>query len=555
MKMKNKGICFLLTVFVLCTLLCVSAAAAETGTILREWRMEPKADGGDVSYLDMVASSWTATGDDPLKGGNYEKYVTVDKKCTNTLGVDGGAALSFRMTSFNGAKKLIAIADTAVLATKPGYTYFKSAMIKLNPEHTDDSNKTKTIYAIREAGGNGFISTAENFSEKLSGYDGTTEIPGYDWLAAKADTPKYTVTTENWTRVTEAVYRDASQEAGKERSGWVVWGKDWNTLQWTGNWEFLIDDYVLLEVPNSALKSKVYPVVYGGSIDKTGEVQVGTLLTASYSDIYDVNPTAAPTASYTWQRSEDGVAYTDIDGANGASYTVTEADKGCHIRAKVTAVSVPEDGDGQKLAAVSSAPSYSDAVVCPESAAKVEVSVTFGEGGSATVNGKASDEAEIGSECEITITPNDGWQTKSIKINGADYPVVSDSFKITVSENTEISVEFIEKKSVAGISGSGSQPIVYQTDYKPTGSDRTYVSFVAYYKISVPKDWTVAEYGMNLNGLKLEGKGMSSENMFGIRAYGDALAKGESYPGFGYVRFEGDDTVYTQEQTVSVPNE
>ena len=554
MKMKNKGICFLMTVFVLCTLLCVSAAA-ETGIILREWRMEPKANGGDVTYLDMVTSAWNTTGDDPLKGGNYENYVIVDKKCNNTLGVDGGAALSFRMTSFNNAKKFIAIADTAALATKPGYTYFKSAMIKLNPEHTDKSNKQKKIYPVREADGKGFISTSDKFKETLDSYDGSTEIPFYDWLAKNPATPKYDINTENWTRVTEAVYRDASQAASKERSGWVVWGKDWSTLQWTGNWEFLIDDYVLLEVPNSALKSKVYPVVYGGSIDKTGEVEVGTALTASYSDIYDVNPMAAPTAAYVWQRSADGTAYTDIEGANGASYTVTDADKGCYIRAKVTAVSVPEDGEGQKLAAVSSAPSYSEAVVCPASAALVTVSVTCGEGGSATVNGKASDDVATGTECAVEITPDDGYQVKSVKVNGADYPAGSDSFNITVNENTEISIAFIEKKSVAGISGSGSQSIVYQNNYKPSGSDKTYVSFVAYYKISVPKDWTVAEYGMNLNGLKLEGKGMSGDYMFGIRAFGDALVKGESYPGYGYVKFEGDDTVYTQEQTVSVPNE
>ena len=554
MKMKNKGICFLLTVFVLCTLLCISAAA-ETGTILREWRMEPKADGGNVTYLNMVCSAWNTSGDDPFKGGNYENYVTVDKVGGNTLGIDGSAAATFRMKSFDNAKKFIAIADTSALATKPGYTYFKSAMIKLNPEHTDDSNKQKTIYPIREAGGKGFISTSDKFKETLDSYDGAAEIPGYDWLAKNAATPKYDINTENWTRVTEAVYRDASQAASKERSGWVVWGKDWSTLQWTGNWEFLIDDYVLLEVPNSALKSKVYPVVYGGSIDKTGEVEVGTALTASYSDIYDVNPTAAPTAAYAWQRSADGATYTDIDGANGASYTVTDADKGCYIRAKVTAVSVPEDGDGKKLPAVSSAPSYSKAAVCVKSAAKVKVSVTCGEGGSATVNGKASDEVESGSECAVEITPDDGYQVKSVKVNGADYPVGSDSFKITVSEETKISVEFIEKKSVAGISGLGSQSIVYQNNYKPSGSDKTYVSFVAYYKISVPKDCTVAEYGMNLNGLKLEGKGMSGDYTFGIRAFGDALVKGESYPGYGYVKFEGDDTVYTQEQTVSVPNE
>ncbi len=314
---------------------CFSAAvSADGGTALRLWRME--ANGGkEITYLNMVCSAWNTSGDDPFKGGNYENYVTVDKVGGNTLGIDGSAAATFRMKSFDNAKKFIAIADTSALATKPGYTYFKSAMIKLNPEHTDDSNKQKTIYPIREAGGKGFISTSDKFKETLDSYDGAAEIPGYDWLAKNAATPKYDINTENWTRVTEAVYRDASQEASKERSGWVVWGKDWGTLQWTGNWEFLIDDYFLLEVPNNDLLAVVKPIVYGAELSSDGQKAVGGKLTAS-AKYYDVNPMAEPTVSYKWQCSPDEVTWTDIEGAGGTEYTLTEADMTRSVRAVIT---------------------------------------------------------------------------------------------------------------------------------------------------------------------------------------------------------------------------
>ena len=82
------------------------------------------------------------------------------------------------------------------------------------------------------------------------------------------------------------------------------------------------------------------PVPMPAVVDQPGSVtlslegapEVGTVITATLTDL-DGGVTGE---MWQWQRSADGVTWTDIDGATAATYTATEADAGMQLRVLVT---------------------------------------------------------------------------------------------------------------------------------------------------------------------------------------------------------------------------
>jgi hypothetical protein len=79
----------------------------------------------------------------------------------------------------------------------------------------------------------------------------------------------------------------------------------------------------------------------------TGKARVGETLTTTNGSWVP----AATSYAYQWQRKVAGV-FTDIAGATAQTYTLTAADEGAQVRAKVTATNADGDGDGYSAATV-----------------------------------------------------------------------------------------------------------------------------------------------------------------------------------------------------------
>ena len=550
MKRIMKGTALFL---LLCLLSFTSVTAfAANGQVLVNWPME--GDGWQVTYLGFAGENVQ-----PVTNAG----LIMDRNSNNTKGIDGTAAATFRSVSYQ-VKHPLMLVDTRTGTIKPqaGHTYFKSAMMRLNGEEYGGKaqEQTKEITTFREKTGTGFLAKAGDFSTRLASYDASkdTITDGYNWYNSPDKGLSYTLTTE-WQRVSEAVYYDASNPvSGADRSGWAVLTRpDWSTPVWSRNWEIVVDDYVLLEVPNDALKSAVYPLVYGAAIDQSDVVQVGESITASYTDVYDVNPLVTPTVKYQWQSSDDGEAWTDIDGATASSYAPGTSLGGKLVRASAYAESIPEDENGQAMAAVQSRRSYSAAVtVQAPTPAECRVTASAGVGGTVTVNGADSVTVNEDETVNVLITPDADYQVDAITVNNQAYPYSGNSFTLTVTADTTISVAFIKKSDVAGIGGNPTVTggyVFYQKDYKPEGGDKAYTAVTVYYKVSVPEGWDVSKCGLKLTApdgttVDLSAANWGSDGKFGIRFFGDGIQAGETYTGRAYVQYEQDETEYEQEE-------
>ena len=540
----------------LCILLSMTTMAfAADSKPLVAWTMEPT--GGKVTYLGFAGENVSPVTNEGL---------ILDVKGENTKGIDGSGAATFRSVSYQVTHPLMLvdtrIAGDGIPQVKAGYTYFKSAMMRLNGEEYNGKaqDQTKEITTFREKSGVGFLTKASDFAAKLAVYDSSkdTITDNYNWYNNPAKGLSYTLTTD-WQRVSEAVYYDVSNtNAGADRSGWAVLTRtDWSSGVWSRNWEIVVDDYILLEVPNTALKSAVYPLVYGAAIDKTEIVQAGEAIAASYSDVYDVNPLVTPAVKYQWQSSGDGEVWTDIDGATASSYTPDANLAGKQVRAVVYAESIPQNENGQPLSAVQSRKSCSAAVTVQVPApVTCQVAATAGIGGTVTVNGAGSVTVNENDTVNVLITPEAEYQVDTITVNNQAYPYSGNSFTLTISADTTISVAFIKKSDVAGIGGNSGITggyVFYRKDYQPDGGDKAYTAVTVYYKVSVPEGWDVSKCGLKLTApdgttVDLSAADWSSDGKFGIRFFGDGIQTGETYSGRAYVQYEQDETEYEQEE-------
>lgn len=454
-----------------------------------------------------------------LKFASSQNFVWLSSNVSvvEAEGIDGSVAAGFR-SSNAGALGGVSIMHGHI-AQKAGYTYFKSAMMRINNGFTTDTSKHSNyhIFSMNESGKEGFLSKGEDFSSSLEAYnklETKTAIPTYDQTGADETKHLHYYLSTEWQRVTEALYRDASNAAntGNNRSGWSIasTGK-WENV-YTGNLQIDIDDFIVIEVPNSALKSVAYPMAYGANAVNND----GVLMAAA--EIYDVNPLITPEASYQWQVKE-GEAWTDVDGATSASF---EAEGGKTYRAKIKAVSTPENSEGTALSAVSSAVKYTNEIAVPVS----ECTLTFNEfeNASVAVDGK---NAESGAQLDVKIgnvvikvTPETGYVAEKIVVDGVDY-VPNSNGEATVPVSKNCDVEIIVVKAVPSVSVA-----TLGTPGTRVENGKTYVTNIAY---AAFKNITPNWYGMVLTDsadssktLKLEAKN-NAEGSFGIRVYGDAL--------------------------------
>ena len=111
------------------------------------------------------------------------------------------------------------------------------------------------------------------------------------------------------------------------------------------------------------------PVPTPAVVDQPGSVtlslegapEAGTVITATLTDL-DGGVTGE---TWQWQRSADGVTWTDIDGATAASYTATEADAGMQLRALVTYADALGTGISLEGAATEALPSTPEITPTP----------------------------------------------------------------------------------------------------------------------------------------------------------------------------------------------
>ena len=440
MKKTLKICSIMLVICMMLTTLGVTAfAEGEVGVVYRSSNMEP--NGGIVTNLQFTGNG-ADPGGEPIPSAISNGILIQNRNGVYGLGVDGSAAATYGSVSNNGLKYFISITDQAKISVTAGYTYFKSAMMRLNPDVAElipalDGKKldaTKKITAFNEIGGKGFASTADNFKSTLDAYDGSTVIKAYDWHGTDATSLSHTLTND-WQRITECYYYDAEGLSGTSRSGWHIFGNKWNAVNssWSGNWQIVVDDYVVLKTPNTALKSVSYPVVYGAKLDKSGTQEVGTTLTASYTESYDVNPMlSVPTVKYQWQKSSDGSTWNDISGATASSYTISSDDASCLIRVKLTAENKTYDSaDAEIGTTVSATASYSGTVntAVEYNGRVIRAEHMNGTGGAQTYLAFNGTELNTASNPITSVVPTTDGSKPGVYGNGASYLVKSIQMK------------------------------------------------------------------------------------------------------------------------------
>ena len=113
-------------------------------------------------------------------------------------------------------------------------------------------------------------------------------------------------------------------------AGWSI-GDSRYYYAGSGSWVEDSESVVMVEIkgtitPNTAATGE--PTI-------AGPAQVGMTLTASTSDIADINGLTGASYAYQWTRVTEGGAETDV-GTDSSSYTLTSGDQGHHLKVKVT---------------------------------------------------------------------------------------------------------------------------------------------------------------------------------------------------------------------------
>jgi len=142
----------------------------------------------------------------------------------------------------------------------------------------------------------------------------------------------------------------------------------------------------------------------------------------------------------------------------------------------------------------------------------------------------------------LTMVPEEGYEAK-VTVGGQKVAVQDDN-TVTISNitsDTTVNVTFEKIITEPSISGTSADYIV-SGEY---GESKDF-SYVAYYKLVLPADYQLGEYGMYFNesgatteALKLPASQIDeTANMFGIRVFGDAVQQGKTYTFQGYAELE-----------------
>lgn len=193
----------------------------------------------------------------------------------------------------------------------------------------------------------------------------------------------------------------------------------------------------------------------------TGEPIIGTELTGSY-EYKDENGDAEAETTFKWYRSKekDG-EYTEIDGATGEKYTLTDADEDAYIKFSVTPVSAAEPSVGEEY--------FSEAFVSAMNpkAENIKVEGTIAEGNELSVSYDYFDE-NGDEENESIIT----WYAMESETGEAKN--IGNGEKYTLSEND--TDHYIKVGIMPKNAGSGKQDTEFFSEvitgaFKPVAED------------------------------------------------------------------------------------
>ena len=189
---RSLGICSIILVIcmVLTNLSVIAFAEGEVGSVYKVWNME--ANGGIVTYLQFSGNGASAS-NEPVAGALQNGILHENRNGVPGIGIDGSYAATYGSVSNNGLKYFIALTDQAKIQNKAGYTYFKSAMMRLNPEagklipaiEGKKLDTTKKLTAFNEIGGKGFAARLKTLRQSLllmMGQQQSKLMTGTDWM-------------------------------------------------------------------------------------------------------------------------------------------------------------------------------------------------------------------------------------------------------------------------------------------------------------------------------------------------------------------------------------
>lgn len=171
------------------------------------------------------------------------------------------------------------------------------------------------------------------------------------------------------------------------------------------------------------------------------------------------------------------------------------------------------------------------------------ITVEAGEGGNVVTDGDSYIVAKKGVSKSVAITPDDGMYVSKILFNGIDVTAMykNGSLSLTAEDDGKLQVEFEKAVSLnPGIAENVTE--IKQVSYTIDGAEQPCI-YVYSQLNSFTTGETNLEYGIKLwkgddsyNSIKLASHvAFLPEQSFVIKAYGDAIAAGESYSAKGYV--------------------
>jgi len=191
-----------------------------------------------------------------------------------------------------------------------------------------------------------------------------------------------------------------------------------------------------------------------------------------------------------------------------------------------------------------------------------DVTVNVGENGTvkygdAVVENGGKISVEEGSDLTLSILPDNGYKAK-VTVDDQEV-TVQDNNTVTLSNITAdraVAVVFEKVITAPEISGSSANYIIEQEDY--LYNNEKHFAYVSYYKAAVPANYTIKGLGMNFgdgtNTVSLPVINWTSDYLFGIRVFGDAVKKENTYTfqGFAIVEDgEGNESTITTGEPIT----
>ena len=153
--------------------------------------------------------------------------------------------------------------------------------------------------------------------------------------------------------------------------------------------------------------------------------------------------------------TEDYVVYGYVYSANTSRLMITDGlepehqilvyDSGnvwkdIHLEDKVKVVGNLQNFSGNT-------PEIVKPTVTVEEAAKYKVTITPSENGNVTIEGEKQTDFAYDDSVTLKVAPADGFKLSSLKVNGSDVIVESDTYTFKIQQSTKVEAEFVENAS------------------------------------------------------------------------------------------------------------